>query len=560
MTYSQIELMIFQALGGLGLFMLGMHFMSDGIQALAASRLRAFMERLAGNRILGMLSGAFVTAVVQSSTLVTVMVVCFVASSIISLEQAITLIIGANIGDTITTIIIALPVTKYGLPLAGIAALVYVYVEHEKVRYGAMTALGLGMVFFGLNLIISGFGPVRSMPEVISLIETFDANSLAGILKCVLMGAVLTAIIHSSPAVDGIVMGMAASGILGWQTSLAFVLGSEIGTTFTSILAATSLSVNAKRASYAHFAYNVIGVVLAIAAFPFLSSIVAFLVGGNPAKPVVIAGVTTYPLAPVAIATFVTSFNILSTILLMPFVPQGARLLSRIGAGQTEEDDLSVPRFLYGKALDEPQMALSLLEKEQNRFRAAFTGFLDAICRPGKAGSPRIGTLRHALETLHREIIDFGERLCSRKMESATASHVINLVQAQETASALMQRLSALADLYGQQEAESVSREKVASWIEALDALLSETVEALGQQDFRQLELLREMTSDRGPGLEAMRRRYLEDGDNFTVRDRQFMIKALGHIEGCIWSLNRLTQIGAFMQKNSCVKLVAESA
>lgn len=560
MTYPEIELMVFQALGGLGLFMLGMHFMSDGIQALAAARLRAFMERLAGNRILGLLSGAFVTAVVQSSTLVTVMVVCFVASSIITLEQAITLIIGANIGDTITTIIIALPVTKYGLPVAGIAALVYVSVEHEKVRYGALTVLGLGMVFFGLNLIISGFGPIRTMPEVISLIETFDAGSLLGILKCVLMGAVLTAIIHSSPAVDGIVMGMAASGILGWQTSLAIVLGSEIGTTFTSILAATTLSANAKRASYAHFAYNVIGVVLAIAAFPLLSSVVAFLVGGNPAKPVVIAGVTTYPLAPVAIATFVTSFNILSALLLMPIVPQGARLLSRIGGSQTEEDDLSAPRFLYGKALDEPQMALSMLEKEQNRFRMAFTGFLDSICRPEKTGTRRITSLRHALESLHREIIDFGERLCSRKMESETASHVINLVQAQETAANLMQRLSSLAELYEQHEPESIARQKVASWIEALDALLGETVEALDKQDFKQLALLREMTSDRGPGLEAMRRRYLEDGDNFSVRDRQLMIKALGHIEGCIWSLNRLSQIGAYMQKNVNARLVTETA
>lgn len=557
MDFSQIQAMVFQALGGLGLFMLGMHFLSDGIQVLAAARMRSIMERLARNRYLALLTGAFVTAVVQSSTLVTVMIVGFVSSSIITLEQAIALIMGANIGTTVTTIIIALPITKYGLPLAGIAALVYVSVSHEKLRYGSLTAIGLGMIFFGLDLIITGFRPIRTMPEVVSFIATFDAGSLSGILKCVLMGAVLTAIIHSSSAMNGIVMGMAVSGILGWQTSLAIVLGSEIGTTVTSLLAASTLSINARRTSYAHLGFNLIGAAIAIALFPVLSAFVAFLVGGNPGKPVIISGITSYPLAPVAIATFVTSFNILGTGLLLPFIPHGARLLNRIGGSGLEEDDLSLPRFLFSKALDEPRMAIALFEKEQNRFRHALPGFLNDICRPGMPSPDGPATLRPALESLHREIIDFGESLCSREMDSESASNVITLVQAQETMAMLMQRLSALAALFQQQERESPAREKAAEWIEALDALLGETVDAMEKEDMKQLELLREMTSDRGPGLEAMRRRYLGDGEHFSVGERQFMIKVLGHIEGSIWALNRLSQSGSYLPRKSNTGLIA---
>ncbi|NTW55415.1 MAG: Na/Pi cotransporter family protein [Chlorobiaceae bacterium] len=543
MNFLEVQTMVFQALGGLGLFMLGMHFLSDGIQILAAARMRTIMERLARNRVLGLLSGAFVTAVVQSSTLVTVMIVGFVSSSIITLEQAIALIMGANIGTTVTTIIISLPITKYGLPFAGVAALIYVSSHHEKIRYGALTAIGLGLIFFGLDLIISGFQPIRTLPEVVSFIATFDAGSLFGIIKCVFMGAVLTAIIHSSSAMNGIVMGMAASGILGWQTSLAVVLGSEIGTTVTSLLAASTLSINAKRTSYAHLGFNLIGATMAIAAFPLLSTLVAFLVGGNPGKPMVVAGMTSYPLAPVAIATFVTSFNILSTCILLPFVPQGARLLNRIGENKTEADDLSVPKYLFMKALDEPQMALTLFEKEQNRFLLGLTGLLDTICRPGN-GTQAPTKLLSALESLHREIIDFGERLCSRELESETASQVINLVQLQETSSVLMQRLCAISVLFQQQGPENAAMQKAAAWIEALDALLGETAEAMERGDVGQLKLLKEMTSDRAPGLEAIRQRYLEDGEHFSIKDRQFLVKILGHFEGCIWMLNILAQAG----------------
>ncbi len=545
MMHPLAEQMIFQALGGLGLFMLGMHFLSDGLRTLAAARMRAIMERLARNRLTGLLTSAFATAVVQSSTLITVMIVGFVNSGIITLEQAIAMIMGANIGTTVTTILIALPIAQYGLPLVGVAALLYVFAPQERLQHLALTILGLGMIFFGISLLITGFRPLRDMPEVLAFIASFDAGSLLGILKCLLVGALLTAILHSSAAMNGIIIGMAATGVLNWQTSMAFVLGAEVGTTVTSLMAAATLNIHARRTSYAHFAFNLVGVLLAIAAFPLLTRFTAALVGGDPGLPKVVDGVTSYPLAPVAIAAFVTSFNLLSTLLMLPWIPLWARLLNRIGAGAAAAaTDLAVPRFLFNKALEAPQAAIELLEKEQERYRQALPGLLDGICRPGRTDSRTLTSLRQSLDTLHEAISDFGERLCAREMSASATADVIHLVQMQETSAALTRRLTTLVETWNRHEPRGETQQVALRWIEALDALLGETLAALARRDSHHLAILREMTGNQGPNVENMRRRYLEYGERFTVQERKLLLTTLGKIEGCIWLLHRLCRAG----------------
>jgi len=541
MTFPLLEQMIFQALGGLGLFMLGMHFLSDGIRALAAARMRSIMERLARNRITAVLTGAFVTGVVQSSSVVTVMIVGFVNSGVVNLEQAVGLVMGANIGTTVTSIFIALPIAKYGLPVLGASALVYIFSPHEKTHHASIAVLGLGMIFFGLQLMTSGFRPIREMPELLALFAAFDAETVLGIVQCAVFGALVTAVIQSSSAMIGIIMGLATSGVLAWQTSLAIVLGAEIGTCVTSILAASTLSINSRRTSYAHLGFNLIGVTIATMIFPLYEAWSAFLVGGDPGVPKVIKGMTIYPLAPLAIAGFVTSYNIFNTLMLLPWVPQFTRLLTRIGSGRSAEiEDLSVPRFLFGKALEEPEMAISLLEKEQVRYRQALSGLLDGVCRPEQSSPRALATLRQSLDSLNREIIDFGERLCSRDLAANTATTVIDRLQTQETSTALVQGLLFLAETWDNNDLTEVSRQALARWIEALDALVQETVSALAETDAQQLEMLGRMTAQQGPNLETMRRRYLEDSDHFSARERQLLLAALGQIEGCIWLLNRL--------------------
>jgi len=540
-----LEQMLFQALGGLGLFMLGMHFLSDGLRTLAAARMRSIMERLASNRLTGLLTSAFATAVVQSSTLITVMIVGFVNSGIVTLEQAIAMIMGANIGTTLTTILIALPIAQYGLPLVGVAALVYVFTGQDRLRHLALTLLGLGMIFFGISLLITGFRPLRDMPEVLAFIASFEADSLMGILKGLVIGAILTAILHSSAAMNGIIIGMAATGVLNWQTAMALVLGAELGTTVTSLMAAATLNIHARRASYAHFGFNLVGVLLAVVAFPLLTQFTALLVGGDPGLARVVDGVTSYPMAPVAIAAFVTSFNILSTLVMLPWISLWARLLNRIGSGAAAAvTDLAMPLFLFNRALEAPQAAVELMEKEQARYRQALPMLLDGICR-NKGADPRtLARLRQSLNALHEAVSDFGERLCAREMTAQATADVIHLVQIQETSAALARRLATLAETWGKLAPRGPTQPVALRWIEALDALLGETLEAFANRDGQHLALLREMTGNQGPHVENMRRRYLESSERFTVQERKDLLTILGKIEGCIWLLHRLCRAG----------------
>ncbi len=257
-------------IGGLGIFMLGLEFMSDGINNLAANRMRALLAKIAGTPIKGLFAGTLITGVLQSSTAMTVMVVGLVNAGVVGLRPAISIIMGANIGTTLGNGLIALPLGPLGLLLGGIFALLYVFAKAEKTKNIALACMGFSLIFYGLNLMTGGLKPLRAMPEVMSAISALNADTFMGLIYCVITAAGITALIHSSSATIGIVMGLGAAGVLGWQTAVAFSLGADLGTTVTSWMASLNLSKNAKRAAYAHISFNFIGVALMLPLF-FLS-------------------------------------------------------------------------------------------------------------------------------------------------------------------------------------------------------------------------------------------------------------------------------------------------
>lgn len=251
---------IFQVCGGLGIFLLGMKNMSEGMQAVAGERLRKMIGSVTNNRLMASGVGTLVTCIIQSSSVTTVMVVGMVNASIMTLTQAIGVILGANIGTTITGWILVIKVGKYGLPLLGIAAFFYLFSKKDLIRFFAMFLVGLGMVFFGLELMKNGFAPIRDMPGFIEWFHRFSPDSYLGIWKCVLVGAALTAIVQSSSATLGITMALALTGTIDYLTAAALILGENIGTTITAFLASLGAFTNARRAAYAHVLFNVIGV------------------------------------------------------------------------------------------------------------------------------------------------------------------------------------------------------------------------------------------------------------------------------------------------------------
>lgn len=308
---------LMKVVGGLGLFLYGMDNMSSGMQKIAGKRLKKILTVLTTNRFLAIGVGLFVTMLVQSSSVSTVMAIGFVNASLLTLKQALGLILGANIGTTVTGWILVLNVGKYGLPIAGASAIFYMFSKNEKIKTKALTIMGLGLIFFGLELMSNGLKPIRSMPEFVRLFSLFTADSYFGAMKAALVGALITSVVQSSSATLGITITLATQGLIDYPTAVALVLGENVGTTITAFLASLSANSNAKRAAYAHSIINIVGVCWAITIFPFYLKLLDFLV--NPSENVTLG-----------IATAHTMFNVINVILFTPFIGPLEKLLCKL--------------------------------------------------------------------------------------------------------------------------------------------------------------------------------------------------------------------------------------
>ena len=327
MDSSTLVKLIFELAGGLGLFLLGMKYMSDGMQAIAGQSLRQIIGAVTNNRIMATLCGVFVTCVVQSSSITTVMVVGFVNSGVMTLVQAVGIILGANIGTTITGWILVLKIGKYGLPLLGFSAFGYLFSKQERTRYLAMTLMGVGMIFFGLEVMKDACGMIKKLPDFEAWFHQFQADSYLGVLKCALVGCVLTTLVQSSSATLGITISLAVQGIIPFETAAALVLGENIGTTITAFLASLGATTNARRAAYFHIIFNFIGVFWITLIFGWYIDLIQWVVGGGVSEAVVADGKTTYPKTTMAIATTHSIFNIANTLLFLPLLPKMVQML-----------------------------------------------------------------------------------------------------------------------------------------------------------------------------------------------------------------------------------------
>ncbi|MDA3900658.1 MAG: Na/Pi cotransporter family protein [Spirochaetes bacterium] len=327
---ANIFAMIFSIVGGLGIFLLGMRYMSEGLQTVSGPTLKRMIGLVTNNRFLATIVGVGVTTVVQSSSLTTVMAVGFVNSGIMALHQAIGVILGANIGTTITGWILVLDIGKWGLPIIGIFAFLYLFTRKEKIRYIAFTIMGVGMIFFGLELMKDGFQPLRLMSEFEALFALFHATSYLNVLKIAFIGCILTMIVQSSSATLGITIGLAQTGVINFETAAALVLGENIGTTITALLASIGTSTNARRAAYFHTLFNLTGVLWITAVFQWYLPLVRSVVGHDPNTVVMSDGSPSYPYVTAGIATVHTIFNIVNTLLFLPFTRVLASFLTRM--------------------------------------------------------------------------------------------------------------------------------------------------------------------------------------------------------------------------------------
>ena len=292
---------VFSLFGGLALFLYGMQMMSDGLEAAAGNKMKQILEKLTSNRFLGVVVGALITAVIQSSSATTVMVVGFVNTGLMTLKQAVWIIMGANIGTTITGQLIALDVGELAPLLAFIGVATIMFSKNEKHHHFASIIAGLGILFIGMDMMSGAMKPLRDVPEFVNLLTSFS-NPLLGILA----GAVFTAVIQSSSASVGILQALSATGAIGLGSACYVLFGQNIGTCITAFIAAIGTTSNAKRTTIIHILFNTIGTVI-FTSLCLITPIITWVEGITPGN------------VPSQIANLHTIFNIVTTILLIPF-------------------------------------------------------------------------------------------------------------------------------------------------------------------------------------------------------------------------------------------------
>ncbi|WP_392467901.1 Na/Pi cotransporter family protein [Arsenicicoccus cauae] len=467
-------------IGGLGIFLLGLEFMDNGIQALSVNKMRKWLATMAGTPAKGVVAGTIITGIIQSSTAMTVMTVGLVNAGVLSLRSAIGVIMGANIGTTLGNGLIALPLGPIGLLSAGIFACVYCFSKVDKVRNIALAAMGFSLIFYGLNLMTGGLKPLRKMPAVMDVLSSLDSTTFIGVVSCALIAALITAMIHSSSATIGIVMGLGASGVLEWQTAIAFAIGADLGTTITSWIASLNLSKNAKRTAYAHIAFNFIGVCVVLALFFPAIQVLKWAMGffgGDPGAAVVVDGQETYPLVPVAVGMFSIFFNIFNVLILFPFVSTFERVLSRIGHTDAEDaEDYAEPKYLDRSLLGDFPRAVGAVRAESGRVLEAGALFI-AMAR-GEKQAPK-DTAEHweATDSLSREIRAYSAELFTDDLDRTQMDLVGSLIEEVDFTTSLADSLHQIARRVERDDFSPAGKAYIAEGLERVDVALDHVID-----------------------------------------------------------------------------------
>ena len=346
--------------GGLALFLGGLDVLSEGLKKAAGNTLRTILQKLTVNRFMGAITGAFVTAVLNSSSVTTVLVVGFVTAGVMTLAQSVGVIMGANIGSTMTAQLLAFNLSAYALIPVAIGFFMTFVGKNERTKHVGMMILGLGLVFYGMGLMSDGMKPLRSYQPFLDILAGME-NPLLGILA----GAVFTGLVQSSAATVGIAIAMASEGLLTLPAGIALALGANIGTCVTALLAALGKPTEAVRAAVVHISFNIVGVLVWL---PFLNILADVATTISPATTGLDGTAKLAAEVPRQIANANTMFNVINTLLFIGLTTWFARLAERlIPEREPSEGVIIVPEYLDDSALEAPSIALENARREIER-------------------------------------------------------------------------------------------------------------------------------------------------------------------------------------------------
>jgi len=425
---------LIQTIGGLALFILGMKMMTDGLRMSAGKRIKKILCTVSSNRIVGCLTGAGVTAMVQSSSATTVMMIGFVSAGLMTLQQAVGVILGANIGTTMTAQLIAFKLTKAALPAIAIGVSMKFFTQQKKYRYFGEVILGFGLLFFGMTVMKHGLTPIKNDPSFIEFFTKFDPSSAGGLILCVFIGAVLTTLVQSSSATIGLTMTLATQGLLTFPGAMALVLGQNIGTTITAELATIgSANIDAHRAARANTMFNVIGVAFMLLIFPYFVGFIEFAtmhLGAGPVAEIVegdMVNIDRY------IANGHTLFNVINAIIFLFFLPVLIKVAILLSPKKDEPEDFyRLPDF--GTKLDDtPIAALAKVRSEIVRMsKIAVSTFKDTIQQIEDRDYKKLSKwkrIENHLDDMQKEITSYLTRIYQSDVNESEAREISSLMR-----------------------------------------------------------------------------------------------------------------------------------
>ncbi|MET0067288.1 MAG: Na/Pi cotransporter family protein [Candidatus Thiodiazotropha sp.] len=417
-----------QLFGGLALFLFGMEQMADALKAVAGERMKGILAKLTSNRFMGATTGAFVTAVIQSSSVTTVLVVGFITAGLMTLSQSIGVIMGANIGTTITAQIVAFKVTKAALLMIGLGFSMLFISKQERVKqYGGML-MGLGLVFFGMSVMSDAMQPLRTYQPFLDLMVRME-SPLIGIL----VAAAFTGLIQSSSATTGIVIVMASQGFISLQAGIALAFGANVGTCVTALLASIGKPREAVRAALVHVLFNVAGVLLWVAFIPYLADFVTLF---SPSHPELSGLERLGAETPRQIANAHTVFNLANTLIFIGFTTQLAKLVEWLVPDRLiESEELQVSaKYLDEELLSTPSLALDRVRLEVlhmgERVQEMLERIMPAILTGNRDSLRAVAQMDDVVDILYEQILDYLGKISKQSLTDHQTEEFLGLMEA----------------------------------------------------------------------------------------------------------------------------------
>lgn len=499
-------------LGGLAVFIYGMNLMSDGLQKCAGERMRSILAVLTKNPVFGVLAGALVTAVLQSSSATTVMVIGFVSAGLMNLPQAISIILGANIGTTMTAQLIAFSIGDYAWLFVFIGFVPFFFVKKELIKYIGQTCFAFGLLFVGINIMGDTMKPLAGSEFFVNLmLQVQDIPALG-----VLIGTLMTVVVQSSSATIAVLQNLAmtagpdgVSSIIGLEGALPILFGDNIGTTITAVIASIGASVTAKRTAAAHVIFNVTGTLIFIWFIPYYAKFVELISPNGPELEVIAR----------QIANAHTCFNLFNTLWFIPLIPVLVKVVTKIVPGKELDRLPSDPLYLDDNVLEQPFAAMHLATKELTRLgemvMKMVRGAQEAFVGGNASKVKEVMETEETVNGLQEKIVNYLAGMFAKdtitEEQAANVSNLIHVASDIEHIGDQCKNLAEFADekLKNSYEFSDDAYSEITGCFELAKKMVVESIKALGDNDHEAAGRVKSMEAEMNTKEDALRERHM---------------------------------------------------